>query len=154
MPINTDSDNWENGQRPDPLEVHIRKFLADNSEQAFFLDEIVDHVLENEANSLFLLEEIGGEVGEKTRDLVKTRVAAKLEELNWRQCITWRIVEQDDGGRRTYFSYSDDETISPLSAVHDEFPANFNSIERNLEHLSDDIEDLEYRMYEVEREQH
>lgn len=158
MPIDTDSEEWSAGSRPDPLEVHVSELLRTNPDQAFHLAEITDWILEERSESLFLLDDVDGEIDDETYGLVECRVAAKLEDLDWRRFVESRLVETD-GTRRTYFSNSEKDPISPIAAVHDVFPLRFDDIENDLEELSDwtrdlsgEIDDLQQRLDRIEGE--
>lgn len=151
VPIDTNSDKWKSGGTQDPLSVAINQLILANDEQAFQLDEITEHIIEQYQDFLFLPSDVEGEIDEDTRNQIKTRIAAKLEELCWRQMVDWKIV--DDGDRkRQYFTASDKESVSPIAEVQDVFPRRFNKIEDNLNDLSDDIEELDHRVYQVEQE--
>ncbi|AWB28467.1 hypothetical protein [Halococcoides cellulosivorans] len=150
MPINEDSEEWKEGRRLDPLQVHISNILRRNDEQAFTLEEITDHIIEDEADALFLLDSVDEEqaleeVDEETYGLIKSRIAMKLEDLGWRNFIEWKVIGYEDADIGTvYFTNSDKESVSPIAKIVDVYPRKFSSIEEDIEDLADDVEELQY----------
>lgn len=60
MPIDVDSGEWKEGRRLDPLKVYTTDFLRFKDEQAFTLEETTEQIIENEADALFLLDDVDG----------------------------------------------------------------------------------------------
>lgn len=158
MPIDVDSEKWKEGRRLDPLEVHIADFLHNNQEQAFTLEEITDHIIEEEADALFILDGIDEEqtleeVDEGAYGLIKSRMAMKLEELSWRNLVDWKVIGYDDTDIGViYFSHSDKESVYPLAKIQDVYPRKFSNIEEDIEDLADDVEELQYSVNDLRRE--
>jgi hypothetical protein len=150
-------DGWE-GRRLDPLEVHVTDFLRHNDEQAFTLEEITDHIIEDEADALFLLDDVDEEqaleeVDEETYGLIKSRIAMKLEDFGWRNFIEWKVIGYEDADIGTvYFTNSDKEPVSPLAKIQDVYPRKFSSIEEDIGDLADDVEELQYAVNNLRRE--
>lgn len=151
MPIDTDSEKWKSGGREDPLEVALLEHFSNNQDEAYTLEEITEIVTADHSDQLFLPDDVEDEIDDETRSLVKTRIAATLERLSWRHIVEWRLVDDGDG-KEAYFTDSDKKAIFPIAKVHDEFPGRFNSIEDELDDLSDDIDELNNRLYRVEQE--
>lgn len=158
MPIDVDSEEWKEGRRLDPLEVHITDFLRHNDEQAFTLEEITDYIIEDKADALFLLDGVDEEqtleeVDGETCGLIKSRIAMKLEDLGWRNFIDWKVIGYDDADIGTvYFTDSDKEPVSPLAKIQDVYPRKFSSIDEDIEELADDIEELQYAVNNLRSE--
>lgn len=63
-------------------------------------------------------------VDEKTYSSFESRVAMKLEDLDWRNFIDCRVLEYDDDGVGTvYVTDSDKEPVSPLAKIRTSTPA-------------------------------
>jgi hypothetical protein len=147
MPIEVNSEKWKSGRLLDPLQIHITEFLRQNPRQAFTVEEITDAIIDEEANSLLLLEGVDDEealdeVDAETYRMIKTRIAMKLEVLGWRDYVDWKVVDDGDGVGTAYFTTSDKEPISPVSKIKDFYPRRFESIEDDIENLQEEVQRL------------
>jgi hypothetical protein len=161
MPIDTDSEEWENAKTRDPLLVEIRSLLSGGENQAFSIDEIETHLSENYPH-LFPPALVGEDAGPEAKVARQSVVVNILLERYWHSEFSFRYVTGDNGAEPgLYFTY-DGLGINPVAeidSVTDPYPdssggvltGRFRDIERNVD---EQISDLKGRINNLEHRIH
>lgn len=147
MPIDTTSEQWENGALLDRIGTEIGdKFLLNNPEKAYNVSEIVDWILENQP------ETIPRSLREKEdNDGVTALVAAALDRLDRRNFVDCKYVSNNDGSGELYYTNSDHDTFYPnMDIKHDILPR-IEDLENDAEDIKESLDErlskLEYEIY-------
>lgn len=146
MPLDTESDEWQNGARTDWMEVYIDQVLREEPEAALTVEEISDKLLEKKSE--LFPEILRGESNEAVVGRA-TLISAVLQTMAWLNRVDWRTVDDD-----IYYSATDGHY--PVASVVDEFPMRFSSIEDDVENvtnrLKEEVYNLNYRLDGLERQ--
>ncbi len=132
MTIDIESSDWNNGARVDVLEVHIERFLQQNSGKAYTAAEITGHLTAEEPQAF--PEPLLGE--EKPIESARLAViVSRLEKLVWHN----RVEARSANGELYYTNRSDGQF--PVAEVEEEIPAQFATLERKLEMIYRKLDD-------------
>ena len=138
MPIDTDSDKWQDGGTFDPLRVEINNFLNDG--EAYTLEEI-DEYLSNNEKQVFPTQLLGDD--ESAKSVRIAFVANQLERLRWLDHVDARRVDGE-----IYYS-TGEEFRYPLPEIRYEIPDQIEEVEKKLEDEKSELEErigyLEHR---------
>lgn len=152
MPIDTDSEAWENGAMVDPVEVSISDFLTNNSDSAFSLEEIDEHILQDSPEPVpnSLLPD-GSDTGEPEAAR-RAYLLIALERLIWQSRVTFRQVQDasDDGEEEIYYTTSDRQTFWPIAELDKIGGSIKERIEQTEDEFDDELSDLEDRLSRLE----
>lgn len=138
MPIDTNSEKWEDGRWIDTIRIEINNIFRADPEKAFTLDEITE-LLTKKKPHVFSDSLMGDdEVSVASR---RSLVASRLERLEWLDHVEIRTIDGElyYGGGEKYHHLIHDVNV--------ELPREIETLEDDLE---DKLSDLEYRMSRIE----
>jgi len=137
MPIDRGSDRWQNGTLIDRLGTNIGdNLLLENPEQAYTIEEIVEWVQNT------CPETIPRPIRENDRDAaVIALVRAVLDQLDRRNFIRTRYVDEDGTGQLYYAHQDGDDALYPSRQLEHEVVPRLEAIEEDVDDLRAEIRD-------------
>lgn len=153
MPIDLDSDVWNDASTYDPLTTEIHSLFRDHQDQALSIREIESHLHENHAH-LFPADLVGENVTGGARAARQSIIALLLERMYWRSEVTFRRVSPEDEAEAGIYFTSDGTGIAPVAEideVEDPDPdspyGTLSGRFREIEHeIDEEVSDLEERI--------
>jgi hypothetical protein len=141
MPIDVESNQWGKSKQIDILEVEIERFLQKNSETAYKLSEITEH-LAAEKPEVFpepLLTE-----SDSARLSRAVLVASRLEKLAWHERIEARSLDN-----RLYYTNREGGQF-PIAEIERNIPTRFIDIEQKIEEVDDQLRAIQRLLQDLE----
>lgn len=141
MPIDTDSERWQNSDVFDWTAVHVREFLSEG--EAYSLDEIAHELLEEKPSVIpqSLREE---------PSLFKAYLFRVLERQSLRNLIDDRVVTTPEGDTDIYYTESNKSGVFPLAKIQDIYPQQFDSINKGLDETDEELAEIRDRIQTLE----
>ncbi|MDS0280356.1 hypothetical protein NDI85_21455 [Halomicroarcula sp. S1AR25-4] len=144
MPIDLDSDVWNDATTYDPVRTEINSLLWDHQEQALSIGEIESHLHENHAH-LFPVDLVGENAVDGAKAARQSIIATLLERMYWRSEITFRRVSPEDEAETGLYFTSDGTGIAPIAEIDEVRDPDSDSrggkLSRRFREVEDEIDD-------------
>ena len=143
MPVDIQSETWQNGNYFDNVHIHIEDFLRSNPNSAYSLDEIADYIIQNHDNTLPSKLLTQGSPNE----VIHTLIFSRLDELHWYGTVDSKVIEEE-----IYYTYTGDG-CDPLIEINIEIPERIDSVEKKFEREIKELEErVSYNEYKITEE--
>jgi hypothetical protein len=164
MPLNVESDRWENANRFDPIKVKIDDLLRNNDDKAFSIKEIEEHLLDN--HERVFPDDLTGETSEAGAKAARQSIVASiLSRKYWKYEVEFRYYAGDDETDPGLYFKADGVGVSPIveleeavgydsdsgslsSSLANRFKEVEGEIDDEVSELEDRVEYLEFRIQE------
>jgi hypothetical protein len=144
MPIDLNSDAWNDASTYDPLKTEIHSLFREHQEQAFSIAEIESHLHENYAH-LFPADLVGKEAVDGASAARQSIIAILLERMYWRSEVTSRHVAPEDESEAGLYFTSDGIGIAPIAEIDDVSDPDSDSrggkLSRRFREVEDEIDE-------------
>ncbi|WP_083909401.1 hypothetical protein [Natronococcus amylolyticus] len=145
MPIDVESNQWDKSKQIDILEVEIERYLQKNSETAYELSEITEHLA---AEKPEVFPESLLTKGDSARLSRTVLVASRLEKLVWHERIEARSFDN-----RLYYTDREGGQF-PIAEVEQHIPNRFIDLEQKIEEVDDQLGAIQMLLHDLKEEHH
>jgi hypothetical protein len=153
MPIDVESDAWQNAVTEDPIEAKVAGLLSKNQDKAYSIAELDDYLCE-ECPHVFPADLTENEDVDAAEVARQAMIANILEDLYWHEEVTFRTVTGDDAEPGLYYTWRGVgiNPIAELDEVSDPNPDSpFGTLSSRFRQIDDDVDELERRLNQIER---
>lgn len=116
MPIDLNSEEWENANSDDSLRVKIEELLWRNQNKAYSVREIEEHLLENNLH-LFPADLVGDNAVEGARAARQSIIANLLDNRYWHGEVSFQSISEGSDIEPGLYFTSDGPGISPIAEI-------------------------------------
>lgn len=170
VPIETASEEWEQGDKPDPLRIQINQFLSKNSGQAYSISELAEYVVENVPSvTLLLSDDLSNieyeQLSDSKRNAIEAYVATTVDLLEWADFVDWKTVTDENGNEEVYVTERDEgiwvrglvldrisDQIDQIEGDVGELTKKLQNTDRQSRRVSDEIQELKYQYEDLQQE--